>query len=160
MSVTYATESASVLTVGALIAWMYAVGTLAKASSNSPAIPHFWLTEDSSDPAKTILTVCIVMMMLTAAAISPSPRKLAIPLTDLGNRNDPAECHLLAVPPSGIAEADSRRAPEQQTVLRQKIYRAFPYTAQRLHLADHVPVRDVLSDMQLPHAPEHGKGRW
>ena len=53
---------------------MYAVGTDANASSKSPAIAHRCCTLESSVPAKTILTVCMVMMIL-AAADQPGRRR-------------------------------------------------------------------------------------
>ena len=53
---------------------MYAVGTDANASSKSPAIAHRCCTLESSVPAKTILTVCMVMMIL-AAADQPGARE-------------------------------------------------------------------------------------
>jgi hypothetical protein len=61
------TKQVGRLTVGALIAWMYAVGTVVRASSSSPAMPHRCPTDESSVPARTILSVCIVTIMLVAA---------------------------------------------------------------------------------------------
>jgi hypothetical protein len=51
------TSKGQVLTIGVLAACIYAVGTDASPSSNSPAIMHLCETLASSVPAMTILTV-------------------------------------------------------------------------------------------------------